>query len=127
MGSRAQRKKGRFVGVPFHIVNSKEWDNLTAFETKLLIQLHRQYNGRNNGDFSCTYTSMKERGWNSPSTLYKAKTGLIEKGWIEETRKGYTGRCSLYAITWEAIDECNGKLDCKATKVPSMAFKKQEA
>lgn len=125
MGNRAQKAKGRFVGFPWHIAHSPEIDLLAPIEIKLLFQLFRQYNGKNNGDFSCTWSEMKKRGWRSPTTLNKARLGLIEKGWIEETRKGYTGWCSLYAVTWLAIDECNGKLNCQPTRTPSMLFKKK--
>lgn len=122
MGARAQRKKCRFVGIPHHICISEQWDDLTGNETKLLLQLYRQYTGSNNGDFSCTWNMMKKKGWGSPVTLNKAKKGLMRKGWLEETRKGYTGRCSLYAVTFQPIDDCQGKLDVNSTKIPSMAF-----
>lgn len=121
MGNRAQKTKGRFFGIPHHIVKHDAWNNLTGNETKLLIQLHAQYNGKNNGNFSCVWNVMKTKGWNSPTTLNKAKQGLLDKGWIEETRKGFTKCCSLYAVSWEAIDDCNGKLDIQPTTIPSMA------
>ena len=127
MGARAQKKKGRFVGIPYHICVSQQWDDLTGNETKLLLQLYRQYTGSNNGDFSCTWSVMKDKGWNSPTTLNNVKKELIKKGWIEETRKGYTGRCSLYAVTFKPIDDCKGKLDVKPTRAPSMGFIKIKA
>lgn len=125
MGARAQKKKERFVGFAWNIAHSPQIDLLEPIEFKLLFQLYRQYNGKNNGDLSCTWSVMAKHGWRSPTTLNKARYGLIEKGWIEETRKGYTGRCSLYAVTWLAIDECKSKLDCLPTRVPSMLFREK--
>lgn len=124
MGNRAQRTKERFFGIPLWIVRHPAWYQLTGDEVRLLVYLHSHYNGKNNGDFSCVWNDMKSKGWKSPTTLHKAKQGLLAKGWIEETRKGYTKCCSLYAVTWEAIDDCSGKLDIRPTNRPSMLFKK---
>lgn len=65
----------------------------------------------------------KDRRWKSKDTLYKARDELVEKGLIEQTRQGGKHRCNLYAITWESIDDCKGKLDVAATRVASGAWK----
>jgi len=49
--------------LPKHILQSAAWARLTAFEIKLLIDVYMQFNGRNNGDFSATWSGMHERGW----------------------------------------------------------------
>ena len=117
------KKKSSYVPFHRHIFNDPLIYQLTAHERLLLDQLYMQYNGKNNGDFSCAWSVMKKKGWNSKTTLFKAKQGLLTKGWIEETRKGYTGVCSLYAVTFLKIDDCNGKLDIKTTNVPSMKYR----
>jgi len=74
-----------------------------------------QYNGFNNGDFCCTWSIMKKRRWRSQATLNKAKKELIYYGWIICSRHGGKNRCSLYAVTFKAIDECKGKLEIPET------------
>lgn len=55
---------------------------------------------------------MRPRGWKSEDTLNKAKRALLDSCLIVETRKGQRpNKCSLYALTWFALDECGGKLD----------------
>ena len=52
--------------------------------------------------------------------LLEADSGrVLAKGLIEQTRQGGLHAAGLYAITWQAIDECHGKLDVAATRVPS--------
>jgi hypothetical protein len=88
---------------------------LSSYEVKLLMDLYAQYNGRNNGDFHCTWSLMEKRGWHSEDTLHRALKGLIGRGWIIRSRQGGKHRCSLYAVTWLRIDECGGKHDLRAT------------
>jgi hypothetical protein len=62
---------------------------------------------------------MKKQGWKSKQTLYLAINELLHYGWLVRTRIGGLNKTpNLYAITFHSIDECKGKLDIKATKVP---------
>ena len=52
---------------------------------------------------------MKKRGWKSEETLNRAKRELLERGIIQETRKGgFPNRAGLYAVTWLDIDDYTG-------------------
>jgi hypothetical protein len=113
--AKGRSETGFFVAMPKTILESEEYAGLSAHEVKLLIDLYAQYNGRNNGDFNCTWSLMEKRGWHSEDTLHRALKGLIEHGWIIRTRQGGKNRCSLYAVTWLRIDECGGKHDQRAT------------
>lgn len=94
---------------------------------RLLLCLLRQYNGFNNGDFSAAAKVLKKWGWNSESSIQKALKELIQKRWIVISRQGGLGiGCSLYAITWLAIDDCNGKIDLSPTKKASDDWKDYE-
>lgn len=64
------------------------------------------------------WSKMKEKGWRSKDTLYKARNQLIQAGMIVLTRQGGKNIPSLYAVTWLGIDECNGKLDCASRSSP---------
>ncbi|WP_075968202.1 hypothetical protein [Immundisolibacter cernigliae] len=122
------RAKGRssskpFLSLPRDALNSPAWSAMTAHEVKLLIDVAAAYRGRNNGDLACTFSLMQKRGWSSKDTLAKALSGLLEKGFLTQTRQGGRHRCSLYAITWEPIHECDGKLDVRAKPVPLNAWR----
>jgi hypothetical protein len=67
---------------------------------------------------------MKPRGWKSKETLNNARRELLEKGFIIITRQGGLRECSLYAVTFFAIDECDGKLDVSASRSPSNLWRK---
>ena len=53
----------------------------------------------------------------------KAKNELIERGFIAVSRQGGRNKCSLYAVTWQPIDDCKGKLDIGASNKPLNLWK----
>lgn len=85
----------------------------------LLDNLIAQFNGGNNGDLCASPKILKLFGWTSKGSADKALLELLANGFIEQTRQGGRNKCSLYAVTWLAIDECGGKLDVNATRIPS--------
>ena len=131
MSSRTQqmrRNKGRmmtdsFVRIPHHVINHEIVRTLSCRATKLFVDLLAQYRGYNNGDLCAPLSLMKERGWKSSDQLQKAKNELIEKDVITVTRQGGRNKCSLYAVTWFQIDECNGKLDVASTTTAPVNWK----
>ena len=106
-----------FVALPHRILECDAYFRLSAKGVKLLIDLFGQYRGKNNGDFGMAWTVMEKRGWRSRDTLSRARRELLENGLIVQTRQGGRNKCNLYAVTWLAIDECNGKLDSPPTIV----------
>jgi hypothetical protein len=126
--TRRRRQKGRtsggFIILPHSILRSPEFGGLTAKAVKLLIELAGLYNGSNNGNLSCAYSVLKERGWRSAGTLAAAILELRTVGFLLTTRHGGKHRCSLYAITWWAIDDCKGKgLELPPENVPRNTWK----
>ena len=63
-------------------------------------------------------------GWKSKDTLNKARQELVDGGLILLTRQGGLHRCSLYAVTFFAVDACDGKLDIGATRAPPGGWRK---
>lgn len=114
-----------FFNLPNALLNSPDFINLSAKAVKLLIDMGEQYNGRNNGDLCPSITLMKKRGWKSRDQLNKAKKELIERNWIEQTRQGgLNSGPNLYALTWQPIDECGGKIDTRPTTTASRSLSK---
>ena len=128
MGSRKAKGKSITRGGFFHLFRSLlDCDDFIALKgnnIKLLIDIASQYNGYNNGDLCATLSVMKKRGWNSNQQLSKALKELLERNLIIQTKQGGLNMGpNLYAVTWQPIDECKGKLDMEPTKTPPRNFK----
>jgi len=93
---------------------------------KAVMELAGQYKGSNNGDLSSPFTTARDRGWGSESTLAKWLKFLEQRGWIVRTRQG--GRhagCNLFAVTWWPIDASH-KHQEPGTRTPPNTWKKIE-
>ena len=117
---------GGFVSFYHCVLSSHAVKNLSAYGTKLLTDLLSQYKGQNNGDLCATYSIMQQRGWRSKGTLSKSIKELIAAGLIETSRQGGRHLCSLFALTFYAVDDCKGKLDIAATNTPKSLWRKHE-
>lgn len=120
---KGRKERGSYFGFPHAVMDSDNYLQLSAQAVKLLNDLGRQYNGHNNGDLCATWSMMEKRGWKSRSTLYKALKELLYYGLIILSKQGGKHAPSLYALTWQAVDECKGKLDIKETVIPSGDWK----
>ncbi len=120
---KGRREGGTFTLIPHAVQDSENWRRCSATAIKMLTELARQYNGGNNGDLCGAMTLLQPRGWNSDDTIFWALRELRHYGFIVLTRQGGLHNTSLYALTWLAIDECGGKLDCSATRVAGAEWK----
>lgn len=112
---RGRRLHGTFSAWPHACADSPHFLALSASAKALLFHFLGQYRGFNNGDLSCNWRKLRACGWRSRTTIEKARRELEEKGWIVRTFQGSLhNRCNLYAITWQPIDECKGKLQVSA-------------
>ncbi len=123
-----RRTGASFVQIPHFVLESQQWADLPPNAIKLLMELARQYKGKNNGDLSATMSTLKARGWSSEPTVWKHLRLLEERGWIVKTKQGsrYTG-CNLYAVTWWKVDPCDGKHLHPVEHKASNAWKNQIA
>ena len=115
---KGRKVQGGFTLIPHAVQDSPNWRACGGSAIKLLCDLARQYRGANNGDLCASMSILKPKGWTSPETVTFALRELRHYGLIVQTRQGGLHAASLYAVTWHAIDECGGKLDCAATSVP---------
>ena len=118
--------KGSFSGIPRVVMDHPDYKNLSGNAVKLLNELARQHRGHNNGDLTMAYSLLKDRGFKSKGTIERARDELLNANLIIKTREGrFTnpgGMCALYALTWQAIDECGGKLEVNSTTTPPRKF-----
>lgn len=122
--SREKRDGGAFLTIPLSVLNSRAYIDVSPHAKALLLDLFTQYRGNNNGDLSAAWKLMRPRGWRSEATLNKAKRELLNAGLIEETRMGARpNKASLYAVTWCALDPCDGKLDISPNEFRRGAYR----
>lgn len=123
-----RRNGPSFVAIPHALWESENFKRLSARALKLLIDMYGNYNGRNNGDFCATISVMKRRGWKSKQTLALALDELLHYRLIVCTRVGNseTKRAYLYAVTFQAVDECEGKLDMAPTTAAPGTWKEAQ-
>ena len=118
---------GGYLKLPHAVMESPNYRALSPHARMLLNDLGLQFRGANNGDLSAAWKILHPRGWRSRDTLGRALAELLHYGLIEKTRQGGLNHCSLYALTWLAIDECRNKLDVSATRVASGLWKTPQA
>ena len=123
VSAKNRRERGGFSALPFAVSASQRYIDLSSLAKVLFHDLHFQFRGNNNGDLCAAWGVMKPRGWKSQTSLLKARAELLRSGFIVITRMGSKRRPHLYALTFLAIDECGGKLDCAPTKVPGSEWK----
>ncbi|HHA2740081.1 TPA: hypothetical protein ACOFBV_001276 [Stenotrophomonas maltophilia] len=122
---RRQKLQGRSKGSPFFMIehrisDSPEFGRLSGNAVKLLLELARQYRPGRNGDLSIPWSMLSTRGWKSKATVHSSKLELLAAGWIIETRKGGKNMCSLYALTYYAIDESEKHLEAATVTPPNL-------
>jgi hypothetical protein len=113
------RGGGPFLPVRMDVLGSPALAKLSPYACKLLWDLMSQWRLGRNGDSSAAFEKvLRPRGWRSKSTLSKALKELERSGLIVRTRQGGLHKCSLFALGWLAIDECDGKLETRPTSGP---------
>ena len=115
---KGRREAGTYTGIPHAVQDCANWAACKATAIKMLCDLARQFNGKNNGDLCGAFSVLQRYGWKSDETVFFALRELLHYGLIVLTRQGGLHAPNLYAVTWHAIDECGGKLDCAATLTP---------
>ena len=117
---------GGFAGIPRVVLETEDFRGLSSSAKTVLLYLAYQYRGKNNGDLSAPHSRLKEWSIGSKTTLKKALDELQEARMIVLTRSprflNPGGRCALYALTWQPINECNGKLEVEPTARPLRKF-----
>ncbi|MGV7079257.1 ArsR family transcriptional regulator [Testudinibacter sp. P80/BLE/0925] len=116
--------KGGFSTLRHDVINSPEFNALSGNSAKLLTKLLGQFNGYNNGDLTLLQNKAAELYGMSNATAKKAIDELLDSGFIITTRQGGKNRCSLYALTFIAVNECDNKIDIQPTRKPLDYWKK---
>lgn len=103
-GKSGKENAGGFLALPHSVFRSREFRELSPYAVKLLIAVALQHDGRNNGALVVVHSQLREDGFRSKATLYKALEELVARGWLEMTTQGGRHKPSRYALTWRARD-----------------------
>lgn len=107
-------------------MQSDSYKALSPKAVKLLLEMAYQFRGANNGDLTVAISVLRNWGWKSRTTITQARDELINGHLIYCTRQGqFTnpgGKCALYALAWQPINECGGKIDVEPTATPPRKF-----
>lgn len=99
------RDSGGFVALPWSVLDSPAFLNLSHPAKALLLEFARQYVRDNNGRLLASMRHLRARGWKSADVVTRAKRELIDGGFVHELVRGRRpNRASWYALTWFALD-----------------------
>jgi hypothetical protein len=101
-----------FAFIPVEVLQSDTCMTLPNYSVRVLLAIAAQYRGNNNGDLSMTRSIALSFGIRSQQHLVTSLSMLLERGLIEKTRQGGKKPFgpTLYAITWQPIDDIRGKI-----------------
>ena len=113
-----------FVHLHRPLLECNDVCSLSHNSFRLLVYIANQYNGRNNGDLCATLSVLRRYGFNSNDSITRGLRQLVKHNLITQTKQGGLNiGPNLYAITWQPIDECGGKLEVPHTLSPPRFFK----
>jgi hypothetical protein len=113
-----------FAAIPVEVLTSDACRTLPHWARTNLIALAAEYRGNNNGNLSLTWTTAHAYGVNSKWQLVDGLALLLERGLIQRTRQGGKRPLgpSLYAVTWQPINDLAGKIESGPTTAASNAW-----
>lgn len=113
-----------FAAIPVEVLTSDACRTLPHWARTNLTALAAEYRGNNNGDLSLTWATGRAYGVNSKWQLIDGLALLLERGLIQKTRQGGKKPLgpTLYAITWQPIDDLGGKIESGPTTTASNAW-----
>jgi len=95
--------------LPWSVLDCPAYGRLSMHARALLLEVARQFVRDNNGRLLLSRAYMQTRGWKSADMLTKAKTELIDAGFIFQTVMGCRpNKASWYAVTWRTLDKLPG-------------------
>lgn len=102
--AKGRRETGTFVALPHSVLDSPNWVRCGGNAMRLVVALARAFNGRNNGSLGAPLSVMRKHGFASSQTLARAIAEAEHYGLIVRTRQGGLNHCTLFALSWQAID-----------------------
>lgn len=129
--AKGRRDGSSFVPIPHVVLNDSNYRSLSCRAVKLLLDLCAQIHRKrgepsDNGNQTTAWKVISKQGWTSRDQIFKAQKELEKKEFILRTRQGGRHQCNLFAVTFYAIDECDGKLEVSPTAAPPGTWRKNQ-
>ncbi|MGC2456702.1 MAG: hypothetical protein WA435_01745 [Gallionellaceae bacterium] len=100
---------GLYGAIPYTVLDSVAFMGASYPARALLFDLMRQHSGANNGHLHLSFSWLASRGWKSRDVIQRARTELIERNLLIQTRQGGLNiGASRYAVTWLKISNFVG-------------------
>jgi len=116
-----RRRTPPFVKLLNELIDSKAWQELSCYARTVYIEIHRKYNGSNNGNLSYTYR--EARKIMSSKRFTKALKELVSNGLIDIVRSGgLYKKPNIFGLSdrWKFYGQENFKIG--KVKVPDKFF-----
>lgn len=112
MGKSNKRKgEGQYAPLPYRLLKSDAWRDLSGSAAKVFLELHTRYNGSNNCRLTLSYAEASEALGLGKATVQRAFGELAEKGFLVLEREGnwYHRRTHEWRITTKPVQRSKGK------------------
>ena len=108
-----KHKGDRFVALPYTMVESKAFKELSCTAVRIFIELKKRFNGSNNGHIFLSIREAKKICHAGQRSVSRAFEDLVLKGFIKFNKRGaFTYRkATTYYLTCEKINGYD-KTDC---------------
>jgi len=108
-GHDTSRMSGGFIALPWQVVDSPAYMNLSYPAKALLIEIDRQYVKNNNGRLLASRAFLLKRGWKSQDVITRALRQLLDAKLIHQTVQGhFPNTASWFAVTYRTLDPIPG-------------------
>ena len=118
------REGERYALVPEEVMRSTAYAAQPDFAKAVLFAVACRFGGHNNGNLSLPFSEARDLGIAYQRKLYAGLPLLRKAGLVAMTRQGKLERgtkvCSLYAITWRAINRAPDGVSYDAGILPSV-------
>lgn len=94
---------GRYLALPFDVLDSAAFVELSVASRAILIEIGRVYNGHNNGQLALSVRQAAQRCGISKDTVSRAIQELEDAGFIETVEKGGFRQGPKYASTFRLL------------------------
>lgn len=114
MGKSNKRKgEGQYAPLPYGMLKSDAWRDLSGSAVKLFLELHTRFNGSNNGNVRLSYEEAAEALGMGKATVHRAYRDLVVKGFLVLENEGnfYHRQAHEWRLTTKPTQGAKGRKD----------------
>ena len=113
MGSSKRKKdgEGQYAPLPYTMLRSAAWRNLSGAAVKVFLELHTRFNGSNNGAVRLSYAEAAEALGMGKATVQRAFRDLQDEGFVALEREGnwYHRQAHEWRLTIKPVQKVKGR------------------